>query len=321
MIELLCNPELDNLDVRTLLLMKELKDRKILYSRSELGKLLGVSVPTITRRLTKFREMGLVKSIRLTNTVWKHHVYLPGQNQSVTERMPFPEKETNHLDDSPCTEMPNHLDDASPHIINLEKYRKERSCIIKNDPIAVSAEEKMGATGPDDLLASVISSSLERTEQARRVKKEKKLANAEHLPPQLYETPSARKHRVHEEREVSEYTVDDLEIEFQNEMKKCGFMGKPFPWTQKEKRNVKHMLKQQDTGDVLGYLQHVVQNWGNISRRYRINGPPTIAVIYGFRKGWFLEFLNGTLGCTKTKRIAEFNEAEADKIPSGSWGY
>jgi len=337
MLDLLLNKDLDDRDVRLLLLTDTLQQELGQVRRKDLAKALSIDISTVGRRFRRLHELGVLKSVRKGSKVWEHNIvssrhqgagseaisanlqnqkYGPGSSPSVVTPHPDappPNVLEAHSDAPTHPSVGTHPGERSPHILITNNNKKER--IIYSSILSVRAVDTMKVSGPDDALMDLIRSSQKMTEKAHEEKLKKRKNKP--LSPGLVQTYSCRRQMAHDEKEPSEYNVNDMEIIFGNEWRAMGLKGKPVRWTQKERGQLKDMIVDQSPEVVAGYLSYVFANWEDLRQRFRIQGYPSVPSMYGFRRTWLSEYVNGKQEPLR-KKSAEYDATE--DIPSGSWG-
>lgn len=335
MLDLLLCTDIDDRDFRLLLLVHQLQEELGTVRYNDLSEALGVGRATIARRISGLKELGLLVATRTGSKTVSYEVPLlhlgevsksePGQNSDVlpefTGDKPVTSHPgdtsqnavTSHLGDTSDPKVRSHLSEVSPHIIYLDTYLERRN-YNRNCSYPERAEGcDMKISGPDDALKDLICSSRDRTEKAKADRKARQRERQEHFEPDL----SPEKIEV-EGRYDAPKTAPDMNLLFQRLWQKKGLKGKPIRWTKKELAQVKDMIQDQGPEVVVGYLEYVFENWEKLQRRFRITGYPSVPALYGYRRTWLTEYQNGESG-PKNLGMAEYNETEAKKIPSGRW--
>jgi hypothetical protein len=137
------------------------------------------------------------------------------------------------------------------------------------------------------------------------------------------ENPPRRKDTRHEkfrEKSPSEYNVNDIEIIFKKAWAGSELTGKPFRWTMKDRGQVRDLLNDQGGEAVKIYFEYIIQNWESIRSRYNMGGSPSVALLYGYRRSWFSEALEGGPPKVKKPGMVEYEEHDFDGGETG-WGY
>lgn len=166
------------------------------------------------------------------------------------------------------------------------------------------------ATGPQGELLDAINGRLN---QPRRSKKKKTGPDS---PERFAVEKSARRLRF-EAKEPSEYNCNDIELAMRDAWKAKGWKTNPPSFTMRDRKQAKEMLSDNGGEHITQAVQYMIQHWESISRRYRVNGFPSIRVLYGFRHSWIPEAIEGTKhGATAGSEY----DAGSDDIESGSWG-
>ena len=65
------------------------------------------------------------------------------------------------------------------------------------------------------------------------------------------------------------------------------------------------------------YIDFVLSNWPKLKKTYKINGVPTIPVIWGFRNSFMAEMKGHTEGARKSRTHRETSSAET--AVAGDW--
>ena len=337
MLDLLLCRDLDDRNFRLIVLIHKLQQELGHVRRQDLALALDVSVPTIERRLAQLKDLGLLTVER----VGRLRIYdIPlmneaGQNHEVPSEPKEPyhltphlddgifEPHHHHLDDGHHSTDTHHLGDASSPIIYLDTYRSKLEESKKQYSPERRRADKMKISGPEGKLNNLLHSAQEKSEVAKKDREQrraKRIKEEADLLPETAMTDQCKRRVRHENTERANYNVDDLRILFQDLWTKSGLRGRPTRWTLKERANVKDMIKDQGADVVAEYFEYVFENWADIQDRYRITGYPTLPAMYGYRRTWIPECLNGAQGTSRPKALVEYNEAEAANIPSGSWG-
>lgn len=95
-----------------------------------------------------------------------------------------------------------------------------------------------------------------------------------------------------ESRGIEEYNSSDLFLVFSDEWKQ-NYNGRPVAWTMKDRKQMKLLIEDQGAETVVRYIKYAFSAWGEICRRYRINGYPCVSVLFGYRRSLVPECLNG----------------------------
>ena len=333
---LLCN-EIDDRDIRLLLLIHNLQAELGNVRYKDLTEVLSIGRATVARRIANLIELGLLISTRTGSKTVFYEVPLletketpksdNRQNQSSESKCPRLPDMRSHLDDTAQKPVRSHLDETSdptvrshlgevsPHIIYisnyLEKKKHNKNCSYPERAM----EPEMKISGPDGALKDLLHSSSENTAKAKQSKKEKRAAKVPiedpDLSPERFSVPGCGE---------GPKTPHDFRLLFDRLWREHNLKGRPTRWTKKELAQVKDMISDQGAEVVIGYFRYVFENWESLQKRFRVLGYPSLPTMYGFRRTWMTEYQNGVSGEPKFKGMAEYNEAEAAKIPSGSWG-
>jgi hypothetical protein len=112
-------------------------------------------------------------------------------------------------------------------------------------------------------------------------------------PNRVKVTPQTRLRQKMEEKEEAEYNVTDMRFVYEDLWTDKSWRTYPSKWTMKDKKLVRNLLDEQGGENTVRYFQYVVQGWEEIQQRYRIQGSPSVSVIWGFRNSLLHEALNG----------------------------
>jgi len=174
--------------------------------------------------------------------------------------------------------------------------------------------------GPDDKIMDLIQSSQKKTAAARDDRLEKRKKRLEEEPDDgRYILPATQKRLAREEKDPMAYTSTDLQYAFRECWKTAGFNGQPFPWTFVEKSKMKDLIKAQNPKVALEYIQYVFANWDSIQKRYKLNGYPNVAMIYGYRRTWVAEMQNGIKNAPLSGPLEYDPNTAASKAATVGW--
>ena len=128
--------------------------------------------------------------------------------------------------------------------------------------------------------------------------------------------PPAPKFVTSAERAAAAACTRMLEL-YQSLWLEKNFPGRCGSWTNRERKNIKDFITEQGEKSVSIYIKYCLQNWKEVSYRYKImSAVPTVPILYGYRKSLLAEALEPS-----KKPVghgpAEYTETD---LPSGSWG-
>lgn len=107
------------------------------------------------------------------------------------------------------------------------------------------------------------------------------------------------------------YNTSDLEIVFRTAWFGRGWRAPPAAFTMKDKGQLKRLVEEFGPRETAEVITAIVTQWDVYMERYRVNGRPSVAVIYGFRGSWFSEVLDGE-ETAKPSWGSHFTEGDAD---------
>jgi len=153
-------------------------------------------------------------------------------------------------------------------------------------PLAPTQEDDVAVvTGPDSRLKEILEQKVANVGNKKRVSPKKDRFKVRGGPTNRWERFKAKK--------PSEYKVPDMEMLYKQTWEKEQLSGRPFSWTGKDQGQVKRMIVDQGAEAVAKLIVYVLSNWDKIKRRYRLTGTPSPAVIYGYRRSWMPEAIDG----------------------------
>jgi hypothetical protein len=119
-----------------------------------------------------------------------------------------------------------------------------------------------------------------------------------------------------EDKDEAEYNVTDMRFVYEDLWSEKSWRTYPSRWTLKDKKLVRNLLDEQGGENTVRYFQYVVQGWEEIRERYRIQGSPSVAVIWGFRSSLLHEALNGPV--KQSSPTLEYEESD-ETVEDGSF--
>lgn len=165
----------------------------------------------------------------------------------------------------------------------LSPFADEQTSIGTNHHCPREEKPMASVAGPN----TVLKKELEDTLNTPRKKKKKKLDSSN-------STPQARLRQRMKEKTEAEYNVTDMRLLYEELWCGKGWKGFAPKWTMKDKKHIRNLLDEQGGKNTVRYFRYVVQEWENIRRRYRIQGAPNAAILWGFRSSLLHEALNKT---------------------------
>lgn len=318
MLNLLVHPDLDDRDVRLLLLADELQRTSNKMTFRNLGDAIGVSESTVSKRFSRLRSLGVLSSKRMGSHQWGHTVHLLEESRKAAAPVGL-------LRSEPVTPPPiltQHPGDASPQIaLSFIKQSLDHTKINSEPNLYIRGKNTiMTKTKPALPLADVIRASQEKTKVAHEEQMEKRKAKLLADKNDFYQTAGSKKRMEHDLKDEAIYTVHDMEYLFRDEWKKAGLKGTPRKWAGKDVRAMALMIKDQTPEVVAGYIQYVFANWDAIVARYaKVLSYPNAALICAYSSSWIPEWQNGPKGTPAKKAWgAEYSHCEyAEDDP---WG-
>jgi len=298
----LTNPNIDDRDARLILAAAFLQDKHGQVTQSDLAKVIGCSLATVERRVRKLRSYAMLSMERTASRTWKYDfsgLTTPHLDDGYLEDNPnVGIVDTPQLDDGNPDKDTPHLGDPSPPIL-LSSYRDKRNT---DSNLTEGREAEMARVdGPESDLKNTVERLLARP---RKPKKE------------TFSTKQSSQKTSHDKKVIDEYNCNDLWYVFREQWKKRKWNGYPTSWTARERKHMKDLIEEQGPQAVVKLLEYTFSRWEDLCRRYSINGFPSVPVIFGFRRSWMPEALNGAKGGSWG---AEYTDSE-EEIPSGSWG-
>lgn len=116
-----------------------------------------------------------------------------------------------------------------------------------------------------------------------------------------------------DDKEASEYNCNDLEVIFKRTWIDTWGKFSSSRWTLREKKHAKDMIREHGGEAIANYIRFVIEHWDDLCRRYKVNGYPSIPIIYGYRRSWFPESVNGKVVASSA------GEYSGSDIQSGRW--
>lgn len=345
------HPELSKNDSFYLLTILDLQSRKERITHEGVAGLLGDSIHTVRRSFKTLRKRGFLSAKRVGPTEWKYEVLMQADLPK-NDRSHDPTKNDQPQD----TKYPLiYRENTNNYILNSNNtldVRNSNLSLVKNDcldptltegkrqtasdPIgsyqshqafgfsleicvgAVRKEEGMSlVAGPkNDGLSDTINSALEKSNSARKERKErqqKKSSEKVSNLPTKYEAGRNKQIEAMAKKDISEYGCHEMWYIFRDAWN-AKWKGKPSNWKGPEYRMVKDMLKEYSPEEVVGFLRYSIENWEGIRTRHRSASYPTFKIIYGLRGQIMAEYHNGPLA-----KLGEYSQ-EYDHIKDGEWG-
>jgi DNA-binding transcriptional ArsR family regulator len=258
--KVLSYPGLTDREIRLLLTIDTLQAVRGVI-KAELEELLEVSRSTIERTLRSLKDKGLLLMQRLGSSKWFYRFSVALQPG-----------------DDP------HVSSSSSSFSPLEKERSNYylthvALQPGDDPRLEMAPLKFKYRTPfvDALVGAV----------DRPPKKPKKPISF---------TEQSREDRLRSkmaEKDVSEYTCTDMRFIFEDEWKRAEWKGRAPRWTGKDYGLMKMMMEEFGPEDTVKYVQYICRNWGDLCKRYRVNGYPSVGAMKSFGSSWYPEMMNG----------------------------
>lgn len=189
--------------------------------------------------------------------------------------------------------------------LNCFKYEqeKEEEEIETNDvPVRIRDDRLV-------VSASAIAAGKEKTEKARekRIKRRK-------------QKEDRKKNRFKTKDGTS---LKDIENLWKKEYRKKWGNIKTPKWTVEQKSIAKKLVNMYGGSLVSAVISYVILNWDELVDRFRLNGYPSIKMVFGFRETLFPEVERGKIESKRNKKSAleddEYCE-EKTKSPSLGWG-
>lgn len=326
--------------------MLELIDMKVPFTLKELSKEVGIPHKTVERRVHRMKQAGLITNRRVGRRwLWNlGNVEQPILNAnsgrafmvisgeiSPSLRLVSDEEapqEAPHEDphfeicSSPQTEEapqedPQQTPQEAPQFSssnykststnNTQQEYNNRIVLLGHDVESRCPREKEESMpivrGPESPLLRSIQEVLANTKQPQKVKRSKnRMSSHDRL-----------RERMEEKRE-SEYNVTDMRFLYEDLWADKSWTTYPTRWTLKDKKLVRCLLDEQGGENTVRYFQYVVQRWEDIQQRYRIQGSPSVPVMWGFRRSLLHEALEGV-----TEFRSHTLEYEEDDTADGSF--
>jgi len=116
-----------------------------------------------------------------------------------------------------------------------------------------------------------------------------------------------------EQKDVSEYNCNDMWYVFKDFWR---WEGKPIGWTKRDRKHIKELIDEQGAEAVVTYIKYAIEHWNALCSRFNVSGKPSVPCLYGYRRTWLYEALEGGPKARKNYG-AEYSDSD---IPSGSWG-
>jgi len=261
-----------------------------------LADLVDITATSVARRLRKLRERGFVECERVGKHAWEYLFVGFDVPASSEEMVPFVgDPMTLHPEGSGGSQVEENP--APPPPVNVyDLFTGERILLRKatladggspaGSPLAPTQEDDVAVvTGPDSRLKEILEQKVANVGNKKRVSPKKDRFKVRGGPTNRWERFKAKK--------PSEYKVPDMEMLYKQTWEKEQLSGRPFSWTGKDQGQVKRMIVDQGAEAVAKLIVYVLSNWDKIKRRYRLTGTPSPAVIYGYRRSWMPEAIDG----------------------------
>lgn len=321
--------------------MLELIKAQVPFTLKELSEEVCIPYKTVERRIHKMKHAGLITNRRVGRRwLWslesieqpifnadsrRAFMVISGENKPA-EKSPIlyvvPDEEVPHeaphfeVEDSDSTsqETPKETPQETPQLPNnknnstltITEQQKYNSMIVplSNDVENRCSREKEKLMpvirGPKSPLLESIQKALDTSQKPRK------------KPNRVKTTPQARLRERMEEKDETEYNVTDMRFVYEDLWAEKSWRTYPSRWTMKDKKLVRNLLDEQGGKNTVRYFQYVVQGWEEIQQRYRIQGAPSMSVIWGFRNSLLHEALNNIKKPSSPTLEYEENDAAKD---------
>lgn len=278
-----------------------------LVSHEQLSESLGILPESVARRLRKLRKLGIIASVQEGQHGWRYS--FPKFERSIdalsAPTAPCPTRtEPLHPDGrgwkgiEPLHPLCNRTWEDNVETISSGEGQPLQPC-PSPDP---TTEESLTATlrGPQDelriVMQKVIDAGTKVGSPAQAAIRDRFKAPS---PSSRWEEFKAKK--------PENYKTPDIEMLFRQEWELAKLPGRPFLWTAKDRGQVKRLLEEQGGASTAALVSYVVKRWESIRRRYKLTGAPSVGVMYGYRRSWLPEALNGEPK-TQTRGPAEWTD-------------
>lgn len=324
---ILWHPELSITDKVLLSMIQARQERGASAKHSELGKALGILPDSVARRLRNLRERGLLENQRVGNREWWYNFeYLFDYVQESPETSP------ENPDPTPYDDLTLHPweesgencvnsdttpwgpADPTPPVENVYCIKTGEKILWRPDwagpdPTPSPSSEFLPADSTTrPALAAVPTDPMMQEEDMDRAfgltedellildKKLDAVIDDEPVPSrrERFAVPKKKSRwDAFKAKTPDKYNVPDMELLYKELWEQEKLPGRPFSWTGKDRGQMKKLITDQGAESIASLVKYVMCNWASLQRRYKLNGTPSVAVIFGFRRSWLPEALHG----------------------------
>lgn len=267
---------------------------------------------TITRHVGLLRDQGYVTQERTAKGAWRYTVAPEYTLKDTPNDTPG---DTGDTPEGTLKDTPNDTPNDTPRVYKLgiipgglENRDSEKNPKGENDVKLI---------GPQGALLQTIEVAAQAAPRAREEKAERKRKPSS----ERFAVGKNKRRLAFDEKTVDEYNCNDIELVMQDAWKAQDLPGKPFRFTNADRKWAKEMIDDQSAEAVVTTVQYVIEHWGELLGRFPgLNGAPSMNVIYAYRRSWVPEALRGGPEDVKRKLPGEYDAEAAAESPDFGWG-